>query len=44
MKLNPHILLVEDDDSLAFVIKDNLEKEGFQVTLATQWYRRVFHF
>ncbi|MCF6353315.1 MAG: response regulator transcription factor [Cyclobacteriaceae bacterium] len=30
-----HILLVEDDESLAFVIKDNLEKAGYQVTLAT---------
>lgn len=30
-----HILLVEDDDSLAFVLKDNLEKEGFKITLAT---------
>ncbi len=30
-----HILLVEDDESLAFVIKDNLEKAGYQITLAT---------
>lgn len=34
MKANAHILLVEDDESLAFVIKDNLEKEGYMVTLA----------
>ena len=34
MKANAHILLVEDDESLAFVIKDNLEKEGYVVTLA----------
>lgn len=27
-----HILLVEDDESLAFVIKDNLEVEGYLVT------------
>ncbi len=30
-----HILLVEDDESLAFVIKDNLENAGYQITLAT---------
>lgn len=35
MKTKAHILLVEDDESLAFVIKDNLEKEGFRITLAT---------
>lgn len=28
-----HILLVEDDINLGFVIKDNLEMEGFSVTL-----------
>ncbi len=35
MSNNTHILLVEDDESLAFVIKDNLEKAGYQITLAT---------
>ena len=35
MDSNTHILLVEDDESLAFVIKDNLEKAGYQITLAT---------
>ncbi len=30
-----HILLVEDDENLAFVIKDNLEKAGYKITLAT---------
>lgn len=29
----PHILLVEDDPSLGFVIKDNLSLKGYQVTL-----------
>ncbi len=28
----PHILYVEDDESLSFVTKDNLELEGFKVT------------
>ncbi len=28
----PHILYVEDDDSLSFVTKDNLELHGYQVT------------
>jgi DNA-binding response OmpR family regulator len=27
------ILLVEDDDSLGFVVKDNLEQEGYQIDL-----------
>jgi hypothetical protein len=27
------ILLVEDDDSLGFVVKDNLEKEGYEIDL-----------
>ena len=35
MNNKAHILLVEDDESLAFVIKDNLENEGFKITLAT---------
>jgi len=35
MHSSTHILLVEDDESLAFVIKDNLEKAGYQITLAT---------
>jgi DNA-binding response OmpR family regulator len=29
------ILLVEDDDSLGFVVKDNLEQEGYQIELQT---------
>lgn len=29
---NPHILYVEDDESLSFVTKDNLELHGYQVT------------
>lgn len=28
----PHILYVEDDESLAFVTRDNLELQGYQVT------------
>lgn len=31
--MNTKILLVEDDPSLGFVIKDNLEMRGYQVTL-----------
>ena len=27
------ILLVEDDDSLGFVVKDNLEQEGYEIDL-----------
>lgn len=46
LKMNPktHILLVEDDESLAFVIKDNLEKEGFIVALATNGKEGVLAF
>lgn len=29
------ILLVEDDDSLGFVVKDNLEQEGYEIDLQT---------
>jgi len=35
MKNKAHILLIEDDQSLAFIIRDNLEKEGYKTTLAT---------
>ncbi len=31
----PHILYVEDDETLSFVTKDNLELNGFQVTHAS---------
>jgi len=31
--MNPKILLVEDDPGLGFVIKDNLDLKGYQVTL-----------
>jgi len=34
MKIKATILLVEDDDNLGFVIKDNLEEEGFKVIWA----------
>jgi len=34
MKAKAHILIVEDDQNLAFVIQDNLEKEGYIVTHA----------
>lgn len=44
MKFRAHILLVEDDDSLAFVIKDNLEKDGFQVTHAANGHDGVLAF
>ncbi|MFC2125318.1 response regulator transcription factor [Bacteroidota bacterium] len=35
MKIQDKILLVEDDKNLGFVIKDNLESEGFIVDLAS---------
>jgi len=38
------ILLEEDDESLAFVIKDNLENEGFIITLATDGKSGVLQF
>ena len=31
--INPKILLAEDDINLGFVIKDNLEMNGFEVLL-----------
>lgn len=34
MKIKANILLVEDDENLGFVIKDNLELNGFKVTWA----------
>ena len=34
MRIKDKILLVEDDKNLGFVIKDNLELEGFIVDLA----------
>lgn len=34
MKIKAKILLVEDDENLGFVIKDNLEEAGFSVTWA----------
>ncbi len=30
--MKPHILYVEDDESLSFVTKDNLELQGYQIT------------
>jgi two-component system phosphate regulon response regulator PhoB len=32
--VTPHILVVEDEDSLATLLQYNLEKEGYEVTLA----------
>ncbi len=32
--MTPHILVVEDEDSLATLLQYNLEKEGYEVTLA----------
>ncbi len=34
-KPTPHLLYVEDDESLSYVTRDNLEQEGFQVTHVT---------
>ena len=44
MTSNANILLVEDDESLAFVIKDNLEKEGYSVILTTDGHAGVLAF
>ncbi|MEQ8807603.1 MAG: response regulator, partial [Imperialibacter sp.] len=35
MKNRPKLLLVEDDPSLGFVLKDNLEQGGYEVVHAT---------
>ncbi|MGA0608242.1 phosphate regulon transcriptional regulator PhoB [Phenylobacterium sp. VNQ135] len=32
--MTPHVLVVEDEDSLATLLQYNLEKEGYEVTLA----------
>ena len=32
MNTKAHLLYVEDDETLSFVTKDNLELEGYQVT------------
>src|SRR5258708_12314190 len=34
MQMTPHILVVEDEDSLATLLQYNLQKEGYEVTLA----------
>jgi two-component system phosphate regulon response regulator PhoB len=34
MQMTPHILVVEDEDSLATLLQYNLEKEGYDVALA----------
>lgn len=33
--MKPHLLYVEDDESLSFVTKDNLELQGYQITHCT---------
>src|SRR6201999_898892 len=33
--LNPHVLVVEDEDALATLLQYNLEKEGYAVSVAT---------
>lgn len=33
--MKPHLLYVEDDESLGFVTKDNLEMQGYQITHCT---------
>ncbi|HEY2359395.1 MAG TPA: response regulator, partial [Phenylobacterium sp.] len=32
--MTPHVLVVEDEDSLATLLQYNLQKEGYEVTLA----------
>jgi two-component system phosphate regulon response regulator PhoB len=34
MQMTPHVLVVEDEDSLATLLQYNLQKEGYDVTLA----------
>jgi len=34
MQMMPHVLVVEDEDSLATLLQYNLQKEGYEVTLA----------
>src|SRR5258708_16858723 len=34
MQMTPHILVVEDEDSLATLLQYNLQKEGYDVALA----------
>ena len=34
MQMTPHILVVEDEDSLATLLQYNLQKEGYEVSLA----------
>ena len=36
--MKPTILLAEDDTTLSFVIKDNLEEVGYEVTKMQQWW------
>lgn len=35
MQTKPHLLYVEDDESLGFVTKDNLEMQGYEITHCT---------
>src|SRR6185437_4994477 len=35
MQMTPHVLVVEDEDSLATLLQYNLQKEGYEVTLAS---------
>jgi len=32
--MDPHILVVEDEDALSTLLQYNLEKEGYQVSVA----------
>ncbi len=40
----PRILLVEDDSNLAFVLKDNLERKGYDITLCKDGVEGLSHF
>lgn len=40
----PKILLVEDDSSLAFVLKDNLERKGYSINLCKDGIEGLTHF
>lgn len=44
MQRNAKVLLAEDDSSLAFVVKDNLEEAGYEVTCCTDGESAWQHF
>ena len=41
MQMTPHVLVVEDEDSLATLLQYNLQKEGYDVALVSRSLRRL---